>query len=449
MQEEEKGYLRKFLENLDWILVAALVYLLGTGLIGVYSATLHYGNAGKYLFTQGSAVMIGLVGMIILSSFNYQYFRQLLASSYIFSLLLLASVLVFGITVKGTKGWFHLAYFSFQPVEIAKIIFILVLAGYLDSTWREVKKLSTLGLALMLMFGHVFLVLLQPDFSSTLVYLPVTIILLYIAGIAPLYLFGIILFGSLAAGIPLLATFFKLQPELLSAHYSLAYFVSASRGGFKLVLVLAAVIAVIFILWWFLRRFKVEIPFIYPLVLSLIIAAGSVSSLGVQKTLKDYQRKRLIVFLNPEVDPLGSGYNIIQSKIAIGSGQAFGKGLFSGSQAQLGFLPEQHTDFIFSVLGEETGFIFSMLTLIFYFVLVWRALVVARESRDRYGSLVAVGIAAMFAFYATINIGMVMGMMPATGLPLPLLSYGGSSMVSALWALGILFSIHIRRFTHA
>jgi rod shape determining protein RodA len=193
----------------------------------------------------------------------------------------------------------------------------------------------------------------------------------------------------------------------------------------------------------------VAIPFIYPLVLSLIIALGSVSSLGVQKTLKEYQRKRLIVFLNPEVDPLGSGYNIIQSKIAIGSGQAFGKGLFSGTQAQLGFLPEQHTDFIFSVLGEETGFIFSMLTLIFYFVLVWRALVVAKESRDRYGSLVAVGIAVMFAFYATINMGMVMGMMPATGLPLPLLSYGGSSMVSALWALGILFSIHIRRFTHA
>jgi rod shape determining protein RodA len=127
---------------------------------------------------------------------------------------------------------------------------------------------------------------------------------------------------------------------------------------------------------------------------------------------------------------------------------AFGKGLFSGTQAQLGFLPEQHTDFIFSVIGEETGFLFSELTLLFYFLLVWRAMIVARESRDRYGSLVATGIAAMFAFYAVINIGMVMGISPATGLPLPLLSYGGSSMVASLWAMGILFSIHIRRFTH-
>jgi rod shape determining protein RodA len=449
MQDEEKGLLRKFLENLDWYLVTALLFLLGIGLIGIYSATLHYGNAGKFLFTQGVALIVGLAGMVILSSFNYQYFRQLVFSLYVFSLIMLAAVLILGTTIRGTKGWFHFHYFSFQPVEIAKIIYIMVLAGYLDSSWRDVKKISTLGVSLSLLFGQLVLILLQPDFSSTLVYFPVTIVLLFIAGVAPLYLMGIILFGSLAAGIPLFATFFKLQPELLAAHHALAYFVSAARGGFHLLVILVCVIAAIFLLWWFLTKLKVTIPLIYPLVLSLIIVFGSLSSLGVQKTLKEYQKKRFVVFINPEIDPLGSGYNIIQSKIAIGSGKAFGKGLFSGTQAQLGFLPEQHTDFIFSVLGEETGFIFSQLTIIFYFLLVWRALIVARESRDRYGSLVAVGIATMFAFYAVINIGMVMGMMPATGLPLPLLSYGGSSMVSSLWALGILFSVHIRRFTNA
>jgi rod shape determining protein RodA len=448
MQVEEKGYLRKFFENLDWYLIAALFYLLGIGLIAVYSATLHYGNPAKYLFTQGMAVFIGLAGMIIFSSFNYQYFKSLLVSSYVVSLGLLVSVLVVGRSIRGTGRWINFHFFAFQPIEVTKIIFIIVLAGYLDNVWKEVKRVSTLGLALMLLFGHIILILLQPDFGSSLVYFPITIVLLFVAGVSPVYLLGISLFGGLAAGIPLMATFFKLQPDLLSVSPALAYFVSASRGGMHLLIILFIVTAAIFLLWWLLIKLKFEIPFIYPLALSLIIIFGSFSSLGVQKTMKEYQRKRLIVFINPEVDSLGSGYNIIQSKITIGSGMMFGKGLFSGTQAQLGFLPEQHTDFIFPVIAEETGFVFTELTIIAYFLLIWRAMEVARESRDRYGSLLATGIAAMFAFYAFINIGMVMGITPATGLPLPLISYGGSSMVSSLWALGILFSIHIRRFTH-
>ncbi|MBN1823773.1 MAG: rod shape-determining protein RodA, partial [Endomicrobiales bacterium] len=269
-----------------------------------------------------------------------------------------------------------------------------------------------------------------------------------IAGTAPLYLFGVMLFGALAAGIPLMATFFKLQPKLIAANMLVKYFVIASKGGIPALAVLCAVVVAVFVLWWFIRKLRVNVPLIIPAVLSLIIVFGSVSSFVVQKSLKEYQRKRLIVFLNPEIDPLGSGYNIIQSKIAIGSGLFLGKGLFQGTQTQLGFLPEQHTDFVFAVIGEETGYVFSQLILLFYFIIVWRSMVVARESRDRYGSLVATGIATMFAFYAVINIGMVMGLMPATGLPLPFLSYGGSSMVSSFWALGILFSIHMRRFTH-
>ncbi len=447
-QDEEKGVLRRFLENLDWFLVGALLYLLGMGLIAVYSATLHYGNPGKYLFTQGMAVMIGLGGMILFSSFNYQYFRGIIIPAYIVSILMLASVLMVGRSIRGTGRWINFHYFAFQPIEITKIIFILVLAGYLDGVWNETKRLSTLGVGLLLLFGHILLILLQPDFGSSLVYFPITIILLFVAGVAPMYLIGVMLFGSLAAGIPLMATFFKLQPELIASHSLLAYFVSASRGGLHMLVVLTCVIALIFVTWWFFVQLKIRIPFIYPLVLSFIVLLGSVSSLAVQKTMKEYQRKRLVVFLNPDADPLDSGYNIIQSKIAIGSGMVFGQGLFSGTQAQLGFLPEQHTDFIFPVISEETGFVFTELTIIAYFLLIWRAMIVARESRDRYGSLVATGIAAMFAFYAFINMGMVMGITPATGLPLPLISYGGSSMVSSLWALGILFSIHIRRFTH-
>ncbi|MDR3281827.1 MAG: FtsW/RodA/SpoVE family cell cycle protein, partial [Endomicrobium sp.] len=186
----------------------------------------------------------------------------------------------------------------------------------------------------------------------------------------------------------------------------------------------------------------------YPVVLCGTILLGCVASFPVEKSLKDYQRKRLVIFLNPKIDPRGSGYNIIQSKIAIGSGRLLGKGFKKGSQTQLGFLPERHTDFIFSVISEEGGWVASQLTILFYFLFIWRALVISKEARDRYGSLVAIGIATMFTFHAVINIGMVTGIMPVTGVPLLFLSYGGSSIFSSLSAVGILSSIYLRRYIY-
>jgi rod shape determining protein RodA len=446
---EEKSLLQRFIGNIDWMLLGALFYILIIGFLAVYSATLHYGNPGKFIFTQLLAMGIGLVGMLLLMSFNYQYYRSMMYPIFVVSLLLLLMVLFLGKTVNGTKGWFSLGFISFQPVEIAKLMYILVLAAFLDNNWREVKRWSTLFFALAFLMAHLMLILLQPDFGSTLSYFPVTLALLFVAGVEPLYLVGILLFGLIATGIPLMATFFKLQPDLLDAHPLLNWFVIATHGGFKAILFIVGVVLAIFIIWWLITQLRfANLSLAYPIALSFIIVMGAIGSVAVQKSLKEYQRKRLIVFVNPEVDPLGSGYNIIQSKIAIGSGRIFGKGLFSGTQSQLGFLPEQHTDFIFAVVGEETGYLFSQALILCYFVLVWRALVIARDSRDRYGSLVATGLATMYAFYAIINIGMVMGMMPATGLPLPLVSYGGSSMVTSLWGLGLLFSIHTRRFTN-
>ena len=448
MEKEEKSLLRRVLENTDWILLGSLVFLVCAGIAGVYSAVLHYGNPGRFITTQISAVGLGLAGMIILLSFNYQNFKHMIYPLYVFSILLMVSVLFLGITIRGTKGWFHLSLFSFQPVELAKLIFILVIAGYLDIRYKEVKSMSVFLIAIALLMGHILLIMLQPDFSSTLSYFPVTLALLFAAGVYYNYLLGMVLFAVLATGIPLMATFFKLQPALLLAHPKINFIVNAAMGNMYSLIFLAAGIVIIFIVWWFLAKLKIQIPVLYPVILSLIIAAGSLSSVVVQKSLKEYQRKRLIVFINPEIDPLGSGYNIIQSKIAIGSGRLFGSGLFSGKQTQLGFLPEQHTDFIFSVLGEETGYLFSQAIIAVYFLLIWRALIIAKEARDRYGSYIALGIATMFTFYSVINIGMTMGLMPATGMPIPLLSYGGSSMVSSMWAIGLLFSVHIRRFTN-
>ena len=163
--------------------------------------------------------------------------------------------------------------------------------------------------------------------------------------------------------------------------------------------------------------------------------------------LRDYQRQRLLVFLNPNADPLGAGYTIIQSKIAVGSGGLIGKGWLSGTQNQLNFLPERHTDFIFSVIGEEWGFFGAAVLIFLYFLLVRRALDIASSTSDAYGRLIASGIAVMFGLQIAINIGMTLGIMPVVGIPLPLVSYGGSSLVASLVAIGLLINIGMRRST--
>ena len=163
--------------------------------------------------------------------------------------------------------------------------------------------------------------------------------------------------------------------------------------------------------------------------------------------LKDYQKSRITVFLNPNADPLGAGYHIIQSKIAIGSGLLFGKGLFEGTQSQLNFLPENHTDFIFSVVGEELGFLGCLFLLFLYFVLIYRGLMIARECKDPFGMLLATGIISMWAFQVLVNVGMTCGIMPVTGIPLPFMSYGVSALTTNMMSLGILLSIYMRQQT--
>jgi rod shape determining protein RodA len=169
---------------------------------------------------------------------------------------------------------------------------------------------------------------------------------------------------------------------------------------------------------------------------------------GVPLPLEDYQLQRLIVFVNPYMDGRGgrgAGWHIIQSLVAVGSGGFWGKGLFQGTQVQGSFLPEQHTDFIFAVVGEELGFVGGIVILLLYFILLYRTLYIAQQARDNFGTLIAAGICSMWGFHILENIGMAIGIMPITGIPLPFLSYGGSNMLANLLAVGILLSINLRR----
>ena len=440
-----KSIFVRIIDNIDLTFVISLSYLLFIGFIAIYYASSNI-SGNKYITTQFVALFIGLIGMFLLVNFNYQYYKYIGKFIYLFSCILLVLVLFFGTEHKGTKGWFDLPFFSFQPVEITKLMLILSIATFIDKHWKEVTKISVFIKTLCFTIIHFLLIMLQPDFSSTLSYFPITLVMLYVAGAKLTHIFSVILYGSISVVIPLLITFFKLQPNIVQSSSILSFFVNVPSSLQSIAFISCSIILIIVLIKWFLCKIKINISWRYTIIFFCIIIAGALSSVVVNKTLKEYQRKRLIVFLNPLIDSRGAGYNIIQSKITIGSGKFSGKKFFKGQQTQLGFLPEQRTDFIFSVIGEEGGYFIAQLTLLFYFLFIWRALVVAKQAKDRFGSLVAIGIATMFAFYSVINLGMVMGLMPVTGLPLLLVSYGGSSMMSSIFAVGILVSIHIRRF---
>jgi rod shape determining protein RodA len=184
-----------------------------------------------------------------------------------------------------------------------------------------------------------------------------------------------------------------------------------------------------------------------PKYLFSMAAAGLACMPVFWHFLRDYQRQRLLVFLNPNIDPLGAGYTIIQSKIAVGSGGLWGKGWLAGTQNQLNFLPERHTDFIFSVIGEEWGFLGAAALVLLYFLIVRKAFTIADLTSDRYGKLIATGIGVLIGLQVVINVSMTMGMMPVVGIPLPLVSYGGSSLLATLVAIGLLLNVFMRRST--
>ncbi|MDK2800742.1 MAG: rod shape determining protein RodA [Clostridiales bacterium] len=183
----------------------------------------------------------------------------------------------------------------------------------------------------------------------------------------------------------------------------------------------------------------------YKYIIAAFTASAAIIPILFFFVMKDYQRERILVFWNPNRDPLGRGYHVIQSKIAIGSGQLYGKGLFHGTQTQLGFLPEQHTDFIFSVIGEELGFIWSSVVVLLFVILLLRLLYLATVAKDKFGTYIIIGVTAMIFFHFLINVGMTIGLAPVTGIPLPFISYGGSSLLTNMIAVGLVLNVAMRR----
>ncbi|OVE77576.1 rod shape-determining protein RodA [bacterium F11] len=431
------------LVRIDWVLISATLAVVLIGISMVHSTEMGVGSG--LVLRQSLAALFGIIGMIFLTLLPYQVFRSYVRPIYGVMILLLLGVLIFGVNLRGTKGWFHFGPIYVQASEMAKILFVLTMAGYLDRRiqWYTPQALFIPFIIALIPIG---MILLQPDLSSSLVFFPTTLLMFYFSGARTLHLLAVCLVGGLATGIPLISTYFDLIEGSLSNKPVILYFANALKGGWAGLGLFLGVGLSLSLIWWFLRRMRVYIPTTYLWITMFLIGLGILGAVASQHALKDYQRKRLVAFINPNIDPLGSGYNVRQSQIAIGSGRVIGKGYGKGSQSRLGFLPSRHTDFIFSVVGEELGFARAVLILALYFLIIWRGFEIALVSRDRFGSIVAAGFSSMFAFYFLLNLGMTMGMAPVAGVPLPLVSYGGSSMVSSLLAIGLLISIQMRRY---
>lgn len=360
---------KRLLRNLDLITIVVTCLIIAVSLIIIGSAT-HINTPSEdrywYVQRQGLFAIINFIIIFIILHFDYKLLQRYGNFFYVFNLIMLLAVMLFGQSALGAQRWIQIGPINLQPSEFSKIIMIISIASILD---KRVGKLNTIKdvLPVFIYVGIPFLLVLkQPDLGTSLVFIAILFGMIFVAGINTRVLITII-----GAGIAFMPIF-----------------------------------------WHF---------------------------------LKDYQKKRLTVFIDPNVDPLGSGYHIIQSKIAIGSGMIFGKGLFAGTQSQLNFLPENHTDFIFAVIGEELGFIGAVLVLLLYLVLLYRGVKIAGAARDNFGTLLATGITSMLTFHVLVNVGMTAGIMPVTGIPLPLMSYGVSSLTTNLVSIGILLNVYMRR----
>jgi rod shape determining protein RodA len=285
-------------------------------------------------------------------------------------------------------------------------------------------------------------IFMQPDFGTAVVFIPILFTMLFVGGADVTHLVAIICIAVIATVVPMVLTY-REWIGASGSNFLLDFF-----KDINLLLVVSGVLVIVAIASYvihFLFPNKVYRKIYIP---ATVISFGLFFSVIIQKYLKVYQKRRILVFLNPDLDPHGSGYNVIQSKIAVGSGAFFGKGFLNGSQSQLGFLPEKTSDFVFSVFAEEWGFFGSLILLALLAIIVFRGIQIAFESKDKYGALLASGIVSIFFFHILINIGMVIGIMPVTGLPLTLVSYGGSNLAMSMIAVGILINIRMKKFMY-
>ncbi len=432
--------------TLDITLLAVFVSLILIGTLAIMSALSGISFAEQVLRTHFVAIIVAVVVFILSWSLNYQIFSEQWKILYGIMILTLIAVLVVGVADRGSKSWFRLPLFSIQPSELCRVGLIIVTAAFLHINHRKIADPQIMIKVCALILPLFALVMLQPDFSWVVITFPTIFAMLYASGVNMFYLIIICGYAFISGLFPIIWTLFGLKPDLLD--YRLFNFLdSLSSFSWNTFIFCAGIILLGYLAWILIRQFRIMIPTFYFALAVMVVFAGFFSGMFIDKQIKNYQRKRVEAFLEPTSDPKGAGYNVIQSKIAIGSGGLVGKGLFSGTQSRLGFVPERHTDFILAVIGEEMGFVGMLGVLLLYLIMLYRVYSVALVSSDMFGFLICCGVFSMFLVYLVVNFGMIVGLLPVAGIPLPLVSYGGSNLVSSIWALGLVESVYARRIT--
>lgn len=405
----------RIIANLDWPLVLIYLALVLMGWFNIYSAVYDESYSSIFDISQRyGKQMLWIVLAIVLAMMvlltDAKFFVAFSYPIYGLIIMVLLFVLVFGVTIAGSKSWFQIGGFALQPAEFAKFGVALALAAYLHSRNVDISKKRHQLIAAVIIGLPALLILMQNDTGSSLVFL-VFYFVLYREGLSGrIMVFGLILV------VLFLATLFTSQTVVII--------------GLGVVFLLSLLV---------IRR---NLPNILTLFGALLIAGLFVFSVGYvfHEVLEPHQKSRINVLLGKDVDLMGAGYNVNQSKIAIGSGGFIGKGYLNGTQTKYNFVPEQSTDFIFCTVGEEWGFLGSLVVVGLYLYLFYRIIIVAERQRSSFARIYGYGVASVMFFHFAVNVGMTIGLAPVIGIPLPYFSYGGSS----LWAFTLMLFVFIR-----
>ncbi|MEI8033024.1 MAG: rod shape-determining protein RodA [Chlorobiaceae bacterium] len=389
--------------KLDIWLLLPMAGLTIIGLMAVFSAT--HGTGDPTLFYKQLAwCVIGIVAALFVYFNDVRVIRDNSYILYAIGLLLLLVVLVFGRKIAGQTSWVKIGFFSFQPSEIAKMTTILALSRFLSDEKTDIRSIPHLFIALVIPIVPAVLIMLQPDMGTTLTCLSFIAPMIIMAGfdiyILMLFCFPLILMVS---------GFINIYVSVLLA------------------------LALLALLLFQQKKFRSH----QLLSIGAGLGAGLFTNRFATEILKPHQMKRIETFLDPMSDPRGAGYNVLQAKIAISSGGFFGKGFLQGTQTQLRFIPAQWTDFIFCVIAEELGFIGAALLISFYLVLILRLIWAIFSIKNRFVELTLAGFVSLLFIHVVINVGMTIGLIPVIGVPLPFVSYGGSSLVGNMMMVGL------------
>lgn len=431
----------KIFATIDYILLICVLSLTTIGIAFIYSSAINRDGVltNTNYIKQIIWAVTGIIFMICLALYDYRNSERFIFWLAIFSCAVLLYTAFAGKLVKGSRSWIGIGSFGIQPSEFCKLVFILFLAWYLNNSITE-NPLKRFIVSCFILCVPIGLILLQPDLGTSLVFIPIFIFMCLIAGIRLKYIF-------LLVGIGFFTILFTMLPvwenEIVKKTVPAINFLTNHRIRSLVTISITAILLIGILGMIFYKENKLYYWISYC---SIILLISLLASQAVAKVLKDYQLSRLIIFLNPYVDSQKAGWNIIQSKIAIGAGGFFGRGFLKGTQSHLSYLPEQGTDFIFSILCEEWGFIGGLLVFTLYLIILLRIIYIIRNTANTYGAYIATGIFGMFFFHFLENIGMVMGLMPITGIPLLFMSYGGSSLWASMMAIGIVMSVKYRKF---